>query len=137
MTEAGQRSTISPPTRGPTDESPTPPLWTRETSADGCIEYERPVDSNTGPVLLRLSASRTSRSHPPGSGNTGWKLRAETRAREDLSAGTTSHAGSRSEAVQALFGAMRWVNSVVRSDGESGTNSAALFDRLPDRVDGW
>jgi hypothetical protein len=112
-------------------------LWTREASTDERVAYERPVDTTTGPVLVRLSASRTSRSCPPGSGTAGWTLRAETRGREALSNGAASRVGTRSEAVQALFGAMRRVNSVVRSDGESKANSAALLEGLPDHVDGW
>lgn len=136
MAESEQRPSITFPSRGPTDESP-PPLWTREASTDEHVAYERPVDTTTGPVLVRLSASRTPRSCPPGSETTGWTLRAETRGREALSAGTTSRVVTRTKAVRALFGAMRRVNDVVRSDEESTATSAALLGRLPDQVDGW
>lgn len=105
------------------------------TATDEHVEYERTVGSGAE-TLVRLSARCVSRSHPPGSGTHSWRLRLEQFARADLATGTTTRVGSRSEAIRALFGAMRAVDSAVRSGG-TGDDSAACLTGFAGRVEGW
>jgi hypothetical protein len=116
------------------NESLAPTPWTRVTSADDPIVYERTVGSDGRRALVRLQACRTSQSYPSGSGNPGWTLRVEKRLRETSSTRSFGHASSRSEAVRSTFAAMRTVNSVACLDGErdESVTLVGLVERLRD-----
>ena len=64
---------------------------------------------------MRATASRTSERHPLGINIEGWKLRLTKRGKRGPSPQLTTYVGSRPEAVEALFSAMRTVNDTLRT----------------------
>lgn len=125
------------PTPAETDDEPRAPApWRRETSERDRIAYERTADSDRRRTVVRLTACRSSESHPPGSGDSGWALTLETRWRE-VSTQSTTTVGSRSIAVQSLFGAMRAVNETIAAAGAGACRHTTLADAVETRTDRW
>jgi hypothetical protein len=104
------------------------------TVADDTIEYERTVESVRREVLLRLHACRSSESYPAGSGSTGWKLQLTKRVKGESMPQSTTYVSARPQAVQALFGAMRRVNSALRSEGGGSAPGTGLAEPFGDRM---
>lgn len=119
------------------DKPLAPPPWTRVTVTDDSIEYERTVESDRSEALLQLRACRSSESYPPGSASTGWRLQLTKRVNGGSAPQATTRVSTRSEAVQALFSAMRRVNSALRSarDGHAPAHGLAepFGDGMNDR----
>ena len=119
---------------GHSDEPLAPPPWTRVTVADDTIEYERTVESDRREVLLRLHACRSSESYPSGSGNVGWNLQLTRRVDGGSVPQFTTYVSSRPEAVRALFGAMRRVNSALRPGSDGRAPDARLTEPFSEGV---
>jgi hypothetical protein len=134
MRPRGVASGITRPTDD-SDEPLAPPPWTRVTVADDTIEYERTVESERREALVQLHACRSSEPSPSGGGNTGWKLQLSEHVDGASVSQSSTYVSSRPEAVQALFGAMRRVNSALRSRCDGHAPDLALPERFGGGVD--